>query len=60
MEREWQTEPKQTRWSRGKYEGRGFAVSELVEEQSEEYVALCLGHLLQIFHPNWKSVKPRC
>lgn len=44
MEREWQTEPKQTRWSQGKYEGQGFAVSELVEEQSEEYVALCSNH----------------
>lgn len=40
METEWQTEPKQIRWSREKYEGRGFAESELVEEQSKEYVAL--------------------
>lgn len=53
METKWQTGPKQIRWSPEKYEGRGFSVSELVEEQRKEDVLLSLGHLyytILIFH----------
>lgn len=38
METKWQMGPKQIRWHQEKYEGRGFSVSELVEEERTEYI----------------------
>lgn len=50
METKWQMGPKQIRWSREKYEGRDFSVSELVQQQIKECGPLWLDHPLQILY----------